>query len=66
MAFGHVNESLVMSFKIADEWAVGFDDDFVLVAIVDYCSLLIPWMKLCGDMEVSASIATIEMQLRNA
>ena len=66
MAFGRVNESLVMSFKIADEWAVGFDDDFVLVAIVDYCSLLIPWMKLCGDMEVSASIATIEMQLRNA
>ena len=65
MAFGHVNESLVMSFEIADEWAVGFDDDFVLVAIVDYCSLLIPWMKLCGDMEVSASIATIEVQLGN-
>ena len=35
-----------MSFKIADEWAVGFDDNFVLVAVVDYCFLLIPWMKL--------------------
>ena len=40
-----------MGFKIADEWAVGFDDDFVLVAIVDYCFLLIPWMKLLGSVE---------------
>ena len=53
-----------MSFKIADEWAVGFDDNFVLVAVVDYCFLLVPWMKLWGDMEVSAYITTIEGQLR--
>ena len=35
-----------MGFEVAHEWAVGFDDDFMLVAIVDYCSLLIPWVKL--------------------
>lgn len=54
-----------MSFKITDEWAVGFDDDFVLVAVVDYCLLLIPWMELWGHMEVSAYITTIEDQLSN-
>ena len=54
-----------MGFKIADEWAVGFDDDFVLVAVVNYRFLLIPWMKLWGDMEVSAYITTIEDQLRD-
>ena len=53
-----------MSLKIADEWAVSFNDDFVLVAIVDYCFLLIPWMKLLGNIEVSAYITTIEDQLR--
>ena len=54
-----------MSFEIADEWAVGFDDDFVLVAVVDYRFLLIPWMELWEDMEVSVYITTIEDQLRD-
>ena len=54
-----------MSFQIADERAVGFDDDFMLVAVVDYFFLLIPWMKLWGDMEVSAYIITIGDQMRD-
>ena len=54
-----------MSFKVTDEWTVGFDDDFVLVAVVDYCFLLIPWMKLWGDIEVSAYIEKLEDQLRD-
>ena len=48
-----------MSFKIANEWAVGFNDDFMLVAVVDYFFLLVPWMKLWGFMEVSAYIIMI-------
>lgn len=35
-----------MSLLIADQWTVCFDDNPVLIAIVDYCSLLVPWMKL--------------------
>ncbi len=42
-----------MSFQVAYEWAVCFDDDFVLVAVVDYSSLLIPWMKLYGLCELA-------------
>ena len=46
MSLGQMDKGLVMSFQIADKRAIGFDDDFVLVAIVDYFSLLVPWMKL--------------------
>ena len=35
-----------MSLLVADQWTVGFDDDLVLIAIVNYGSLLVPWMKL--------------------
>ena len=54
-----------MSFQIPDEWAVGFDDDFMLVAVVDYSFLLIPWMKLWRDVEVSSYIKIIGNQMRN-
>ena len=54
-----------MSLKIADEWAVSFDDDFVLVAIVDYGFLLIPRMKLLRNVEVSVYITAVEDQLRD-
>jgi hypothetical protein len=37
-------ESLVMCFQVADEGAVGFDDDLMLVTEVNYCSLLAPWV----------------------
>lgn len=33
-----------MGFLISDKGAVGFDDDFLLVAVVDNGSLLIPWV----------------------
>lgn len=49
-----------MSFLIADQWAVRFDDDLVLVAIVDYGSLLVPWMKLQGFMDVSIHAIKVE------
>ena len=35
-----------MSLLVADQWTVRFDDNLVLVAVVDYRSLLVPWMKL--------------------
>ena len=35
-----------MSFEVADKWTVCFDDNFMLVAIVDYGFLLVPRMKL--------------------
>ena len=49
-----------MSFLIADQRAVRFDDDLVLVAIVDYGSLLVPWMKLQGFMDVSIHVIKLE------
>ena len=45
-----------MSLLIADQRAVRFDDDLVLVAIVDYGSLLVPWMKLQGFVDVSIHV----------
>ena len=35
-----------MGFLVANERAIGFDDDFVGIAIVDYGSLLTPGMEL--------------------
>ena len=46
MGLGQMDEGLVMSFQIAHKRAIGFDDDVMLVAVIDYYSLLVPWMKL--------------------
>ena len=39
-------EGLVVGFLIADERAVGFDDDVVLLAVFDSLALLTPWVEL--------------------
>lgn len=44
----YADEGLIVSFVVADEGGVGLDDDFVLVAVIDDCSLLAPWVKLMG------------------
>ena len=46
MLLGQFLEGLIMSFEVADEGAVGFDDDVVLVAVLYDCSLLAPRVKL--------------------
>ena len=39
-------KSIVMCFQIADEGAVGFDDDLMLITEINYRSLLAPWVQL--------------------
>lgn len=35
-----------MRFEVTDDWAVGLDDDTLLVAVINDDSLLAPRMKL--------------------
>ena len=35
-----------MGFLVSDNGRVGFDDNFVSIAVVDYCALLTPGVKL--------------------
>ena len=46
-----------MSFQVAHKWTVRFDNNLMLVTVVDYRSLLIPWMKLCKVKNISIHIS---------
>lgn len=43
---GNISECLVISLEIPDDWAIGFDGDAMLSAIVNNLSLLAPGMQL--------------------
>jgi hypothetical protein len=47
MLFEYAGEGLVIGLFVADEGAVGFNDDVILLAVVDAFALLAPWVKLC-------------------
>lgn len=42
-----------MGFLVSDKRAVRFDDDFVFVAVIDNGSLLIPWVQLDEESQIS-------------
>jgi len=42
----HGDKGFVVGFLVTHEGGVGFDDDFVFVAVVDYCTLLAPGVEL--------------------
>lgn len=46
MSLGELDESWIMGFLVADYWRVGFDDDVVLVAVIDYGALLAEGVEL--------------------
>ena len=48
-----------MSFQVAHKWTVRFDDNLILVTVVDYRSLLVPWMKLFRIIDVSVYISPV-------
>ena len=59
MFLGDGDEVFFVCFVVADERAVGFDDDVVVAAVFDNFSLLVPGVKLLfarsalGDMSGS-------------
>jgi hypothetical protein len=44
-----------LCFFVADERAVGFDDDVVVLAVFDTVALLAPWVKLSDLVKVHKS-----------
>ncbi len=46
VGFGELGESGIVCFLVANYWRIGFDDDFVLVAVIDNGALLTEGMKL--------------------
>lgn len=51
-----------MCLEISHERAVGFNDDLVLVAIIDYFSLLVPRVKLSGETDFSVCKVGVEAE----
>lgn len=46
MSLGKLGEGRVVSFLIADDRRVGFDDDLVLIAVIDDSALLAERVEL--------------------
>jgi len=51
VGISELGESGIVCFLVANYWRIGFDDDFVLVAVIDYGALLTEGVELmtCQD-----------------
>lgn len=53
MGFGELGESGIVCFLVANYWRIGFDDDFVLVAVIDNSALLTEGVKLITRQQLN-------------